>query len=306
VKIGSTALSGFIVSESRNIAMTDISIIGLGGMGSAMARVLLQAGFGTTVWNRSAARMQPLFASGATGATSIADAVRASPVIIVCIDNYRATAQLLETDDVAPHLRGRTLVQLSTGTPLEARRADAWMRKSGGLYIDGALLCSPVQIGTGGATILLAGSDTAIASCRALMKPLGDIRYLGDNIGASAALDLAWLSERFGMYLGAAQGAALCEAENVDLELFASLFANGEPVRLFLDTIRTNAYENPGATVQVWTEGLERIRSQAGDTGVNREFLDLTASLLRRVIAAGHGGEHLAALVKVLRKNAPA
>ncbi|MDZ4738198.1 MAG: NAD(P)-binding domain-containing protein [Rhodospirillaceae bacterium] len=287
--------------------MTDVSIIGLGAMGSALARALLQAGFKTTVWNRSSARMQPLLALGASGAASVRDAVRASPVIIVCIDNYRTTAQLLETDDVAPHLRGRTLVQLSTGTPREARAAEAWMQKNGGLYIDGALLCSPVHIGTERAIIPLAGSDAAFASCRALMKPLGgDVRYLGDNVGAPSALDLAWLSERFGMYVGAAQGASLCEAEGVDVALYASLFANGEPVRLFLETIRTNAYENPGATVQVWSEGLERIRSGANDTGIDSEFLDLTMALLRRVIAAGHGEEHIAALFKVLRKNAPA
>ena len=287
--------------------MTDISIIGLGAMGSALARALLQSGFGATVWNRSAARMQPLVALGASGAASIADAVQASPVILVCVDNYRTTAQLFDTDDVPSHLRGRTLVQLSTGTPKEARAAEAWMQKRGGLYVDGALLCSPVHIGTERAIIPLAGSAAAFASCKALVTPLGgDIRYLGDNIAAPAALDLAWLSGRFGMYVGAAQGASICEAEGVDVALYASLFANDEPVRLFLDTIRTNAYENPGATVQVWTEGLERIRSQAGDAGIDSEFLDLTMSLLRRVIAAGHGDEHIAALVKVLRRNAPA
>ena len=45
--------------------MSDISVIGLGAMGSALARALVKAGHGVTVWNRSRQKMEPLVGLGA-------------------------------------------------------------------------------------------------------------------------------------------------------------------------------------------------------------------------------------------------
>ena len=128
--------------------MTDITAIGLGRMGSALARALMQAGHQVTVWNRTPARMQPLLTLGARGAATAAEAVHASPLILVCIDNYAATLRLLGDPEVRQHLCGRTLIQLSTGSPGEARESEAWCQALGALYVDGAILCGPESIGT--------------------------------------------------------------------------------------------------------------------------------------------------------------
>lgn len=119
--------------------MSDISVIGLGAMGSALARAQLAAGHGVTVWNRSQQKMAPLVGLGAEGAASVLDAVRASPLIMVCIDNYAATNALLRADDIAPRLSGQTVIRLSTGTPGEARDSEAWLADQGADYLDGAI-----------------------------------------------------------------------------------------------------------------------------------------------------------------------
>src|SRR5438874_8549365 len=76
-----------ISEQSGCSAMSEISVIGLGAMGSALARTLLQADHHVTVWNRTAAKMDPLLALGAKGATDIVDAVATSPLILVCVAN---------------------------------------------------------------------------------------------------------------------------------------------------------------------------------------------------------------------------
>ena len=119
--------------------MSEISMIGLGAMGSALARAFLEAGHGLTVWNRTAQKMVPLVELGAEGAESVPEAVQASPLIMVCIDNYAATNQLLRNDDVVPNLTGRTVIQLSTGTPKEARDSESWLKNCGADYLDGAI-----------------------------------------------------------------------------------------------------------------------------------------------------------------------
>lgn len=111
--------------------MSDISMIGLGAMSTALAKAQVNAGHDVTVWNRSPQRMTPLVELGAKGAESVAAAVKASPLIMVCIDNYTATNALLRTDDVVVHLSGRSVIQLSTGTPSEARDSEAWLQARG-------------------------------------------------------------------------------------------------------------------------------------------------------------------------------
>jgi 3-hydroxyisobutyrate dehydrogenase-like beta-hydroxyacid dehydrogenase len=123
--------------------MNHVSVIGLGAMGSALARALLGAGHSVTVWNRTASSMGPLVALGANDATSVADAVQASSMVLVCVDNYSVTRSLLDIGDVTPHLSGRTLIQLSTGTPREARESEGWASKHGAGYLDGAILGLP-------------------------------------------------------------------------------------------------------------------------------------------------------------------
>ena len=75
--------------------MSEITVIGLGNMGSALARVLVENGRSVTVWNRSPEKAAPLLDQGAVLASHPAAAVAASPVIIMCVSNYAAAQQIL-------------------------------------------------------------------------------------------------------------------------------------------------------------------------------------------------------------------
>ncbi len=287
--------------------MSDISVLGLGLMGSALARALQQGGHTLTVWNRSPAKMQSFIEDGATGASDVVEAVTASPVILVCVDNYSVTQSILGAEYVVSYLSGRTVIQLSTGTPQEARDSIAWMEDRGTAYIDGAILAGPDNLGTAGAQILFAGPAATFAQVEPLVRSLcGNIRYLGENIGAAATLDLAWLSRHFGMILGVAHGARLCESEDVGVDLYATIIPEGEYARELAETIHTSAYANPNATLCVWEAVLRRIQRQALDAEINNEIPEFMSGLFKRAIAAGYGEEDVAALVKVLRGNRPA
>ena len=71
--------------------MSDITVIGLGLMGAALARAIQRAGHDLTVWNRSPAKMQPFIDDAVAAAPDVVSAVTASPVILICIDNYAVT-----------------------------------------------------------------------------------------------------------------------------------------------------------------------------------------------------------------------
>ena len=90
---------------------------------------------------------------GAQAARTFAEALVASPVVLFCIDNYASTRALLEAEVPAGHLAGRTIVNLTTGTPREADELSVWVGAEGARYLDGAILCGPNEIGTKGGEI---------------------------------------------------------------------------------------------------------------------------------------------------------
>ena len=69
--------------------MSEVTVIGLGNMGSALARVLLENGLRVTVWNRSPEKATSLVEKGAVLAPDVATAVAASPIIIICVTIMR-------------------------------------------------------------------------------------------------------------------------------------------------------------------------------------------------------------------------
>ncbi len=284
--------------------MSAISVIGLGAMGGALARALQQGGHETTVWNRTPEKMIPIVASGATGASSVVGAVIASPVILVCIDSYATTQRILGAEDVIPHLSGRSLIQLSTGTPREVQECAVWCNDHGITYIDGAILCLPTGVGAEDAQFMFAGPEIAFKALDPLLECLGgDRRYLGENIRAAATLDLAWLSQRLGLIIGAIHGVRLCESEEVGVDVYEQMFPDGDRVRTLASAIRENNYVDPDVTVGVWNAVLQRFKEQARDAGMNDEFPDFVAGIIKRAMHAGYGGEDVAALIKILRER---
>jgi 3-hydroxyisobutyrate dehydrogenase-like beta-hydroxyacid dehydrogenase len=90
--------------------MSDVSVIGLGKMGVALAATLLRSGRTVTVWNRSPDKAAPLVEAGARLAPSVEAALAASAVTVTCIKSHFATTELLRPAKAA--LAGKTIIEL--------------------------------------------------------------------------------------------------------------------------------------------------------------------------------------------------
>lgn len=284
--------------------MSDITVIGLGLMGSALARAIQRTGHDLTVWNRSSAKMRPFIDDGVAAAPDVVSAITTSPVILICIDNYAVTKTMLQSDDIVPLLTGRTVVQLSTGTPKEAREASDWMTARDVAYLDGAILAGPKQIGTDDAQILLSGDEAAHKRTGELLKCLGGaVRYLGSNVGAASALDLAWLTTCYGRFMAIIHAANLCKSEDVGIDGFISLFPDEPDTQHYAKVIHEETFHECTATLQVWGAALQRIQQQGVDANINTQVPDFIATFFKKAVDAGYGDENVMALVKVLQSD---
>ena len=230
----------------------------------------------------------------------------------MCVDNYEVTRAILSAPDVTPKLFERVLVQLSTGTPQEARDGASWAQERGAAYLDGAILAYPDQMGTPDATILVAGAETAFHRCEPLLRPLGGgLTYVGGQVGAASALDCAILSFVFGALLGALHGARICEVESLPVNEFGAMLSGlvpvvgGEVVQVS-ERIRAGRYGDSHATLGIYASAAQRIVQQARDSRINPEFPLFASGILAKGVQAGFGGEDLAAVIKILRAGSAA
>jgi len=280
--------------------MSDITVVGLGLMGTALANTLLSAGHDISVWNRTREKMEPLISAGAHSATSLGEAIQLSPVVLISVSNYEITSQLIGMD-AAAYLDGRSVVQLSSGTPAQAADSEAWFIDRGAGYLDGAILGGPGGIGKDTAQILICGKEPCWNDCEPVLRCLaGRLQYLGENIRAAATLDMAWLAQRYGVFLSTAHALLLCEAEGVSADQFAKTVA-GDRAAEFAAIVHSGDFSNPSATLSVWNAAHEHIRDHAHDMKINTEFPDFVSSLLTRAEGAGYGDEDIAAIIKILR-----
>lgn len=282
---------------------TDVTVIGLGAMGSALARALIAGGHRVTVWNRSAAKADALVRAGAVLEPTVERALQASEVIVVCVKDYPATHALLE----GSALTKKVVVQLSTGTPSEARAVAEVLRAQGAEYLDGAILNVPSQVSKPESGILVSGSRSAFERCRTLLDAMaGSVTYLGDRVGAAAACDFAILSVLFSALLGLYHGTRVVESEGLRPDLLGDMLlgaapALGQMLQTDARTIQSGNYGFPEASLEICWHALAVIARQAKEAGLEATIPTFLASQFERGMAAGLGSESPAALYKLLR-----
>lgn len=289
--------------------MGDVTVIGLGDMGGALARAFLAAGKTVTVWNRSPSRVEPLEEMGANRAASVADAVSASPVLVICLSDYPATTAVLETNGVAEALSGRLVVQLSSGTPREARALQSWATARGADYLDGAIAAWPRHIGGPDASITVVGPEAAFSSAQPLLALLaGTVTYMGRDIGHAMAVFNAALAYFAGHWIGFSYGAAISEAEGIDPAGYGDVLASLSPVfaedmRHMGRVISDGRFGEPESSIKTVSADIGRLVQLSGDLNIGRAFPAFAADIFRRAQEAGYSAEDHAAVVKVLRTH---
>jgi 3-hydroxyisobutyrate dehydrogenase-like beta-hydroxyacid dehydrogenase len=285
----------------------EASVIGLGTMGATLARLLLQAGYRVTVWNRTPAKADALARQGALIAPSAAAALGASPVSVMCVYDYKAAHAIFNQKNLDDALLGRVLVHLSTGSPREARDMEAWARKHGAEYLDGAIQAAPAQMGKPDTPILLSGAESAFRKSESLLKVLGgNLTYLGADAGAAAAMDAATLSYVYGAMLGFIHGARVCEAEGFRVDKYGDIVAAispsfGEFFRHEGKVIQSGDFAVSESPLKISVEATARLEELARASGINSDFPAFVSDVFQRAAGAGLGDEEAAALIKVFR-----
>jgi 3-hydroxyisobutyrate dehydrogenase/2-hydroxy-3-oxopropionate reductase len=206
--------------------MTSIAVIGLGAMGSRIARRLLDAGHAVTVWNRTRAKADPLAARGARAAASPAEASSQAEIVITMVADPVALQAVTDgPEGILAGISGRaTLIEMSTVGPAAVSRLATTIPTGVGL-LDAPVLGSLNEAETGALTIFVGGPPALLERWTPLLQVLGAPLYLGP-LGAGAAAKLVANSTLFGVLGLLGEAVALARGLGLtDEALFAALAA---------------------------------------------------------------------------------
>ncbi|WP_433162402.1 NAD(P)-dependent oxidoreductase [Kribbella sp. CA-247076] len=287
---------------------TPVTVLGLGAMGTALARAFLAAGHPTTVWNRTPGRSRELDALGAVRAASAAEAVAAGPLVVVCLlddSTVRATLEPLAAD-----LTGRTLVNLTSSLPSQARALAEWAAGHGVDFLDGGIMAVPVLIGGPQAFILYSGSTAAFEQYASDLKAAARPAYVGKDPGMASLHDFTLLSAMYPMLGGAAHALALISGEDISPTAFTDdylvpwLSAMLGQLPAMAKDLEHGPDGPAGSNLAMQANGFHELVDLAVEQGVDPAMIAPMEKLLQRAVSEGHGDEDLAALVPLLRGGA--
>ncbi|MFI6058493.1 NAD(P)-dependent oxidoreductase [Streptomyces sp. NPDC051286] len=273
-----------------------LTLLGLGAMGTALARTWLAAGHPLTVWNRSPARADALATEGASAVGTAAKAVAANQLVVLCLLDDASVGQTLAGADLA----GKDLVNLTTSTPGQARALAAWAQERGARFLDGGIMAVPPMIGAAGSGgyIFYSGSRALFdAYGETLAVPAGTT-YVGEDPGFAGLHDVALLSAMTGMFAGVAHAFALIRKENIDPRALAPLLADwltamAPAVHATAAQLESGDYrEGVASNLAMQVAASATLLRTADEQGVSAELLTPYLALMeRRLMEAERGGE---------------
>src|SRR6516164_7540754 len=164
-----------------------VGFIGLGHMGSPMARRLVDAGYDVTVWSRTTAHVDDLVAYGATRADSPADAIAAGHVF-----SMLANESVLRTVLPAELLRAAPpgFIHVNHAT-ISARAAEEFAARAaddGYGYVAAPVIGRPGVAAAGALTILAAGPPEATDASMPMLEVMGRRVWRYGSAAAAASL----------------------------------------------------------------------------------------------------------------------
>ena len=284
--------------------MTDVSIVGLGAMGTALARAQMKAGRSITVWNRTAEKAAPLVLEGANSAATVSEAISASPVTITCVKSHPQTIEILANASNA--LPGKTIIELSTGGAKDAEDLAQLIENAGAQWMVGIINAYPHMIGDGDTVLSVVGTDEQWEAHGSIIKAMGGSSVLvGDQAGMLAALFAGLFTVRQGFMWGMIYGALAAKKAGIPIKTFSDLV----PISMgmmkpyydyFAATAPFATYDDPPATMRTYAAALEDVLASFEALGARDELPRLFVDMTQKGMDKGLDDKALTAVIDVL------
>jgi len=287
--------------------MKKVGYIGLGIMGSAMAKNLLDAGYEVVVWNRTKSKADALVDAGATWAESPAAVAERVPLVCVNVTDTPDVEQVIfgprgivegNPGDTADFI----IVDHSTISPEATRQFAKRLDEHSVTLVDAPVSGGDVGAKKGTLSVMVGGPDAAFEKC----KPMFDV--VGGSITHCGPVGAGQATKACNQILCAVNLVAVCESmalaqrEGLDLEKMLAVTTAGAGGSWALENLGKQIAAgdmDPGFMVDLINKDLKIVRRAGELRDLPLPGTNLAAELLRAASKIGHGKSGTQALSRV-------
>jgi len=283
-----------------------VGIIGLGIMGGAIARNLVDRGWRVVGFDTDAARRAELAQANVTIAGDASQVARDAPIVMTSLPTPAAVA------DVAHEIANsgqspRIVVELSTLSIADKLRFEAILKKAGHIALDCPLSGTGAQAKVRDLVVYASGDGHAIARCAGLFsdfaKQSADLGTFGNGSRMKFVANLLVAIHN----VATAEAMILAERAGLDLKMVVDMVGPGAGgSRMFqmrAPMMVEGVYEPATMKVSTWKKDMAIIAEFADDVGCATPLFTLTQPVYTEAMAMGLGDQDTAAVFEVLKKT---
>ena len=288
----------------------NVGFIGLGRMGGAIARNIMKAGFTFTVYNRTAAKMQPFLDAGAEAAASPAEAAAGADVVVTSLMDDQSVLDTVEgAQGVLKGLEpGAVHVGTTTVSPRCARMLTAMHAAHGSHYVAAPVVGRPDVAEAGQLVSFLAGDAGAMARCQAVVSAysravmpvsatpaVANSLKLAVNYLLSAVVDLMGQAFAFGEKSG-------IERQHLDMVLQAMFSHPG--LQEYATRMRERRYDDVGFDLLGGLKDVQLILDASTEARVPLPFANILRDKVLTAVALGLSAKDVSVTYEITRMSA--
>jgi 3-hydroxyisobutyrate dehydrogenase len=289
---------------NSSMTMTRIAFLGTGRMGAPIARSLLAAHYPVVVWNRTAAKAQPLHDDGARIAGSPAEAAAAANVIVTMLTDGEAVERAMAGPNgaLSRARKGALWIQMSTvGLAWTQRLAHA-ASAHGVDFIDAPVSGSDGPARDRQLVVLASGPEWVREQAMAILGAVGrQTLWLGEA-GNGTKLKLALNNWLVAQVEAVAETVRLLAALEMDPTSFVEVI-DGGPLGSPFAVGKANAMLDgdlgPGFALRDALKDARLVLDAAQERGIRLPLTEQVELSFDRAKAAGHGNEDVASVIEL-------
>ncbi len=283
-----------------------VGIVGLGIMGGAIARNLVERGWRVIGFDTDAAKRAELAAANVSIADDVAQVTRDAPIVMTSLPTPAAVenvAQAIANSGQTP----RIVIELSTLTLADKLRFEAILKQAGHIALDCPLSGTGAQAKMRDLIVYASGDSAAIARCAQLFadfaKQSADLGTFGNGSRMKfVANHLVAIHN-----VATAEAMILAERAGLDPKKVVDMVGPGAGgSRMFqmrAPMMVEGVYEPATMKVSTWKKDMAIIAEFAEDVGCATPLFTLTQPVYTEAMAMGLGDQDTAAVFEVLKKT---
>ena len=280
-----------------------MGLVGLGNMGTAFGERLLEAGYPLVVYNRTAAKTEPLAARGATVADTLGELAAGVGVVITSLANDEAL-EAVASEVVTAARPGTVLVDMSTVSPAVSARVASLADAASVDYLRAPVSGNPSVVRAGNLSFIVSGPRETLERVEPILLAIGPtIRQVGDAeqariVKLAINLMIGGLAQLMSEALVLGEAAGVSRAAL--LEVMGSSAAGAPFVKYKTEPLLRDDF-SATFTTSLMKKDIDLVLDAADENGVDLPMARKLKELVRAAVDAGYGDDDFMALFLALR-----